>query len=43
MRSNEWRISEINLAPTSSAICEVEYEHSRQKPIETYEDSVTSY
>jgi hypothetical protein len=37
----EWRISETNLEPTTSTICEVKTEHSTLERIDIYEKSAT--
>jgi hypothetical protein len=36
---DEWRISETNLLPNTSAICRYKTDHSLLKPIENYEES----
>jgi hypothetical protein len=43
MYGDEWRISETNLVPIAGAICGVKTKHSRIEPVETHDESVTSY
>jgi hypothetical protein len=43
LHSNELRINETNLVRTDNAICGMKPEHSKRKPVETCEESGTSW